>query len=63
MRQTVLATALLALLGAHISPPANFTPIPVANEPRDCGYDQQCLKSCRAEGKSNCEALCARVCN
>lgn len=56
MRQTMLATALLALLGAHITPPENFTLIPVAHGTRECGVDKQCLKNC--QGDSRCERQC-----
>jgi hypothetical protein len=60
MRQTIFATALLALLGAHLTPPGNFTPIPVANGTRECGYDQQCVKNCR--GDASCERQCRFPC-
>ena len=46
MRQTMLVTALLALFGAHIAPPRNFTPIPIAH---GCRPTSECLKRCADE--------------
>jgi hypothetical protein len=50
----------LALFGAHITAPRNFTPIPVANGTRECGYDQQCVKNCG--GDASCERQCRINC-
>ena len=60
MRQTIFATALLASFGAHITAPRNFTPIPVANGTRECGYDQQCVKNC--QGDASCVRQCRLPC-
>jgi len=61
MRHTLLTTALLIVFAAHIAPPRNFTPIPVAHGVRECGgWDQKCLRDCH--GDRNCERGCRLTC-
>jgi hypothetical protein len=60
MRQAMLATALLVLFGAHIIPPKNFTPLPIAHGIRECGRDEACVKNCRHD--RNCENQCRTGC-
>lgn len=60
MRQTLLMTALLALFGAHIVPPHNFTPVPVAH---GCRPTNECLKRCADENHgdyTSCYDTCDR---
>jgi hypothetical protein len=57
-RTTMLATALLALLGAHITAPRNFTPIPVAH---GCRPDDRCLSECESQHRQDCYAACSRL--
>jgi hypothetical protein len=59
MRQTLLATALVALFGAHVTPPRNFTPIPVVH---GCRPSSDCLKRCANENDGDYTS-CYDVCN
>jgi hypothetical protein len=57
-RTTMLATTLLALFGAHITAPRNFTPIPVAH---GCRPDDRCLRECESQHRQDCYGACSRA--
>jgi len=60
MRHAAVATLLLVMFGAPITPPRNFTPIPVAHGIRECSVDYDCLKRCH--GNASCEDQCRLPC-
>jgi hypothetical protein len=63
MHQAAVATLLLLLFGAHLTPPRHFTPIPVAHGIRECGVDYECLKRCHgntAACRDQCQLPCPR---
>jgi len=58
MRETtMLVTTFLVLFGAHVTPPRNFTPIPIAH---GCRPDDKCVKECEQQHQQDCFYKCSQ---